>query len=50
MPDVTLCLNHRCPSKENCYRFMAEPDDYQSYSNFENSQKDGKCKYFWKLK
>lgn len=49
MPDITMCLNENCLSRKNCYRFMAIPDDYQSYSLFENSFNKDKCKYFWKI-
>lgn len=36
MPDITMCLNERCPIKSTCYRYTAHPNEYwQSYSNFE---------------
>ena len=32
MPDITMCKDDMCPSRKNCYRFMAEPNPYrQSY-------------------
>ena len=35
MPDITMCLNKKCPSKDKCYRFMANPTPFnQSYSDF----------------
>lgn len=50
MPDITMCLNEKCNSKEKCYRFLAEPDEYQSYSLFENSFDGDKCVMFWEVR
>ena len=36
MPDIAMCTGN-CPVKENCYRYMAEPNKYgQTYSSLEN--------------
>ena len=36
MPDITMCTGN-CPVKENCYRYMAEPNKYgQTYSSLED--------------
>ena len=35
MQDITMCENRRCPLKGNCYRFLAIPQEYQSYAIFE---------------
>lgn len=36
MPDISLCMNHECPLRMDCYRFRAAPDsEWQSYSVFE---------------
>ena len=50
MPDISLCMNSDCPSKESCYRFIAEPSDLQSYSNFTVEEGEEKCKYYWEDK
>lgn len=34
MPDITMCLTRTCLKKEECYRYKAKPDRYQSYANF----------------
>jgi hypothetical protein len=35
MPDITMCKNKLCPSKNTCYRFTAPPDTlWQSYADF----------------
>lgn len=49
MPDITMCINGKgCPKHEECYRYMAKPDDvYQSYAMY--YQKDKTCDSFWKI-
>ena len=49
MPDISMCENTACLLREVCYRFMAEPSEYQSYSKFEPDE-NGKCEYFYPLK
>jgi hypothetical protein len=35
MPDITMCQNKLCPSKDTCYRFTATPDKYlQAWADF----------------
>lgn len=46
MPDISMCKNNKCPLKETCYRYRANPSSYQSYANF--TYKDG-CDYYWKF-
>jgi len=46
MPDITLCLNKGCKKAKKCYRFMVEPDEYQSYSHFDYKED---CKYYMPL-
>lgn len=48
MPDITMCAGTNCPLKENCYRFLAKPEIYQSYFSVP-PVKDGKCEYQWKV-
>jgi len=51
MPDISMCLNDKCPLKDNCYRFKAKPNDYQTYSSFKyewNSESnDWECSHYW---
>ena len=48
MPDITMCINGKdCPKHEECYRYMAKPDIYQSYTMY--YQKDKACDSFWKI-
>lgn len=46
MPDITMCDNTKCPLRNSCYRFTAEPNKYrQSYFAEKPKLKDGKCEY-----
>lgn len=46
MPDITMCVNDDCPSKFECYRYMAVPSELrQSYAAFEHGKSD-KCGHF----
>jgi len=35
MPDIAMCQHSSCPKSNDCYRFRAIPDSWQSYMNFE---------------
>ena len=35
IPDITMCSSETCLERERCYRAMAKPVEYQSWSNFE---------------
>lgn len=55
MPDVSMCFGIGCPLKENCYRYKANPDEYQSYFaeppyNITESDEQPSCDYFWEIK
>lgn len=45
MPNITMCINHKCPMAKKCYRHKAKPSDYQSVSLFKPSD-NGKCDKF----
>jgi len=52
-PDITMCKGAGCPVRENCYRYKAEPSEYQSYfvedfpcKNARDNQ-FGQYFYFW---
>ena len=34
MPDISMCTGGACRRKMTCYRYMAKPDEYQSYMEF----------------
>lgn len=41
-----MCTGEKCPMKDKCYRFTAEPDIYQSYFA-KPPIKGKKCEYQW---
>lgn len=46
MPDMALCRNQTCPSREHCYRFTAEPSCHQVYAQFTVRPKEDRCDYY----
>lgn len=50
MPDFSMCLDHKCPSRESCHRYTAIPDGYrQCFADFEREKGEEKCEYYWKV-
>jgi hypothetical protein len=47
MPDITMCERHDCPKKEQCLRYMAEPDGHQYY--FKPPEIGDDCEFFMPL-
>jgi hypothetical protein len=48
MPDISMCRNLHCPSKDYCHRFTATPSElWQSYANFGPEDDETSCSYFW---
>ena len=40
--DITMCFGKDCPIKNDCIRYVAKPEKYQSYFE-ESPYNDGKC-------
>lgn len=50
MPDISMCNNILCKSKETCFRFKAKPNEFrQSYSNFTCEDEELNCSYYIKI-
>jgi hypothetical protein len=48
MADISMCMDDKCPSKELCYRFTANPSEFrQSYGNFNREEDAYNCDMFW---
>jgi len=48
MPDISMCANALCPSKEFCYRYTATPSDFrQSYGGFTLEEDEINCSHFY---
>ena len=43
--DITMCFGKDCPLKNDCIRYVAKPEKYQSYFE-ESPYNDGKCDCF----
>lgn len=47
MPDISMCVNLLCPSKDYCYRFTAKPTQIrQTYIGFTLEDDETSCSYF----
>ena len=46
MADIAMCQGGECPVRENCWRYIAPADRWQSYFGTPPFTKDG-CEYFW---
>lgn len=44
--DITMCTGIDCPFKDHCYRYTAEPSEFQYYFA-DPPIKDGKCDMYW---
>jgi len=49
VPDISMCADKYCPSRETCYRFKATPSAYQTYGAFPRKPEDVKCECHWPL-
>ena len=50
MPDISLCKVEKCPSKNDCYRFRAIPNqERQTYGGFSLNDGKKKCDYFMSI-
>ena len=49
MADITMCFATECDKKETCYRYLAEPDRLQSYSDFSKYKEKKECEYYWRV-
>ena len=45
MPDIALCKNENCPSKDSCYRYTAKPSCHQVYAKFTVLPGQDRCEY-----
>ena len=47
MPDISMCKNTNCKSKDKCYRFTVKPSEFrQSYAGFKPNKGEDKCDNF----
>lgn len=48
-PDITMCNDHNCPQKEDCYRYNAKPSQYSQSYFVSSPREEDKCNYFWDM-
>jgi len=47
MPDISMCLNKKCPLRDKCYRYKAIPTPgWQTITDFKY---DDGCEYFERI-
>lgn len=46
MPDISMCHNEECRKRFHCYRYLAKPDEWQSYSSFVSDSDTKRCEYY----
>ena len=44
-----MCRNPTCEKKNECWRYMAIPSQYQCYMEFQNICKNPTYKYFYQI-
>jgi hypothetical protein len=50
MPDISMCMNKSCESRNNCFRYRATPNPYrQAYSDFKVKEGDKHCDSYLEL-
>lgn len=50
MPDIAMCKDTLCKSKETCYRFKAIPNKYrQAYLNTNREEDAVNCNKYWEI-
>ena len=48
MVDICMCANGKdCNKCTSCYRFLAEPEQYQTVADFYEPNKE--CQWYWKV-
>lgn len=47
MPDIAMCRDMNCPSRNTCYRFTAKPNIFQPYQNWNRQEDQEKCPAWW---
>jgi hypothetical protein len=47
MPDISMCMNKECKSKNQCFRYRALPNEHrQAYMEFKPAEGHNSCESF----
>ena len=49
MVDIAMCGRRDCPRRRTCFRYIAEPDTYQTYIVIEDDVGE-KCDMYWQCR
>lgn len=49
MVDIAMCNRRDCKHKQTCYRYLAYPDEYQTFLIIDTPVID-KCDYYWRCR
>ena len=49
MVDIAMCSRRDCPNKNTCYRYLAFPDEYQTYLIIDTPIIDN-CEHYWRCR
>lgn len=47
--DICKCTGENCPFRNNCFRFTAREDYWQSYASFSVDPETGICDDYWPI-
>jgi len=50
MVDISMCNRRDCAKKNTCFRYLAFPDEYQSYIMINDIDLSKGCDRYWRCK
>lgn len=51
MVDIAMCSRRDCKDKQTCFRYLAFPDEYQSYIVIDIKEPDkSSCENYWRCR
>lgn len=50
MVDIAMCKRKDCGKKFSCYRYIAFPDEYQSYIMIDKQDVEDGCDMYWRCR
>lgn len=49
MADITMCKGNYCELAKTCYRYKAEPSEYQQSYFVKEPKINNQCDYYWEV-
>lgn len=50
MADISMCNRRDCGKKNTCFRYLAFPDEYQSYIMIDKIDIEDGCDMYWRCR